>query len=139
MAYVKTTWQTGDVITADKLNNMEGGIEAVSPETLEMVLTMGMQTNTLTNADKLLSAINAISEDLTKINSYLVLVTATDGEVTFRYAGRFYVRQSNYTASFTDDVDISYNADDGFSVFGNYTFTEEDIDENGVATLHRQS
>lgn len=30
MAYVKTTWQTGDVITAEKLNNMEGGIEAVS-------------------------------------------------------------------------------------------------------------
>lgn len=34
MAYVKTNWQTGDVITAAKLNNMEGGIydanEAVS-------------------------------------------------------------------------------------------------------------
>lgn len=27
MAYVKTTWQTGDVITAEKLNNMEDGIE----------------------------------------------------------------------------------------------------------------
>lgn len=26
MAYVKTTWQTGDVITAEKLNNMEAGI-----------------------------------------------------------------------------------------------------------------
>lgn len=28
MAYVKTTWQTGDVITAEKLNKMEDGIEA---------------------------------------------------------------------------------------------------------------
>lgn len=28
MAYVKTNWQTGDVITAGKLNNMESGIEA---------------------------------------------------------------------------------------------------------------
>lgn len=27
MAYVKTTWQTGDVITAEKLNHVEGGIE----------------------------------------------------------------------------------------------------------------
>ena len=26
MSYVKTTWATGDVITAEKLNNMEGGI-----------------------------------------------------------------------------------------------------------------
>lgn len=31
MAYVKTVWETGDVITADKLNNMEGGIEAHDP------------------------------------------------------------------------------------------------------------
>lgn len=27
MAYNKTTWATGDVITAEKLNNIEGGIE----------------------------------------------------------------------------------------------------------------
>lgn len=31
MAYVKTTWATGDVITAEKLNNAEGGIEAAYP------------------------------------------------------------------------------------------------------------
>lgn len=35
MAYVKTTWQTGDVITAEKLNNMEGGIEDLQPILLE--------------------------------------------------------------------------------------------------------
>lgn len=28
MAYTKTTWATGDTITADKLNNMEDGIAA---------------------------------------------------------------------------------------------------------------
>lgn len=31
MAYTKTVWQTGDVITAAKLNNAEDGIEAASP------------------------------------------------------------------------------------------------------------
>lgn len=35
MAYVKTTWETGDVITADKLNNMEGGIDDLQPVLLE--------------------------------------------------------------------------------------------------------
>lgn len=35
MAYTKTVWQTGDVITAAKLNNMEGGIEAHDPIILE--------------------------------------------------------------------------------------------------------
>lgn len=28
MAYVKTVWQNGDIILPEKLNNMEGGIEA---------------------------------------------------------------------------------------------------------------
>ena len=31
MAYTKNTWQTGDVVTAAKLNGMEGGIENVTP------------------------------------------------------------------------------------------------------------
>lgn len=30
MSYTKTTWVTGDTITAAKLNNMESGIETVS-------------------------------------------------------------------------------------------------------------
>ena len=28
MSYIKTTWETGDVITAEKLNKMEDGIES---------------------------------------------------------------------------------------------------------------
>lgn len=32
MAYEKQTWATGQVITADKLNHMESGIEAVEAE-----------------------------------------------------------------------------------------------------------
>ena len=32
MSYTPTNWQTGDTITAEKLNNMEGGIEnAINP------------------------------------------------------------------------------------------------------------
>lgn len=31
MAYIPTVWATGDVITAEKLNNMEQGIEASVP------------------------------------------------------------------------------------------------------------
>lgn len=40
MAYVKTVWATGDVITAEKLNNMENGIESASNVlTTEIVLS----------------------------------------------------------------------------------------------------
>ena len=31
MAYTKNTWQTGDIVTADKLNNMENGIVSNEP------------------------------------------------------------------------------------------------------------
>ena len=30
MAYTKTIWASGDVISAEKLNNLENGVEAVS-------------------------------------------------------------------------------------------------------------
>lgn len=32
MSYVKTVWETGDVITAEKLNNLENGVESASGE-----------------------------------------------------------------------------------------------------------
>ena len=31
MAYEKTTWQTGDIVTAQKLNHLEQGVEGVEP------------------------------------------------------------------------------------------------------------
>ena len=46
MSYTKNNWQTGDVVTADKLNNMENGIEAASSgggggSSNEIVFTIG--------------------------------------------------------------------------------------------------
>ena len=37
MAYTKTTWASGDVVTADKLNNAESGIETAQ-ETADAAL-----------------------------------------------------------------------------------------------------
>lgn len=44
MAYNKTTWKTGDVITADKLNNIEDGISTEST----LSTTPGVTYETLT-------------------------------------------------------------------------------------------
>ena len=41
MSYTKTTWQDGDVITADRLNNMENGIANAAP----MVIVNGTYNN----------------------------------------------------------------------------------------------
>lgn len=44
MAYVKQTWQNGQIITADKLNHMEDGIEAV-PEVVGDILQFSDDNN----------------------------------------------------------------------------------------------
>lgn len=46
MAYVKTNWKTGDVITAENLNNMEGGIEAA--EAFIIPVSFDGETSTMT-------------------------------------------------------------------------------------------
>lgn len=39
MSYTKTTWETGDVITAQKLNNMETGIESGNSNILYVTIS----------------------------------------------------------------------------------------------------
>ena len=38
MSYTKQTWQNGDVITAEKLNHMEGGIENAGGNTQPLII-----------------------------------------------------------------------------------------------------
>ena len=48
MPYTKTVWQTGDVLTAEGLNNVEDGVEGAvedSEEALYRVSTMTMTIN----------------------------------------------------------------------------------------------
>ena len=40
MSYIPTEWQTGDIVTAEKLNNMESGISAASASGGGLVVTM---------------------------------------------------------------------------------------------------
>ncbi len=39
MAYTKTVWENGDVITKEKLNNIENGISSVAPAMFEIQYT----------------------------------------------------------------------------------------------------
>lgn len=50
MSYIPTEWQTGDIVTAEKLNNMENGISAASASGGGLLVTMtwgGVSTATL--------------------------------------------------------------------------------------------
>ena len=63
MAYVKTNWETGDIITAEKLNNIEGGVESAQPNVeffiIHVTKTVDEQFNRHFTADKTFSEIVA--------------------------------------------------------------------------------
>ena len=40
MAYTPTTWNTGDVITKDKLNNLENGVAAIGDGMIGTITTV---------------------------------------------------------------------------------------------------
>lgn len=52
MSYVKTTWTTGDVITAEKLNNLEDGVDAGGAFIINFVVEFDEYGNPTATADK---------------------------------------------------------------------------------------
>ena len=86
MSYTPTNWQTGDTITAEKLNNMEGGIEnAINPFIVTLTPTLQNYSGTM---DKTVAEINAAYEAGQKI-VFRVIASATeymDVDCTARYA-----------------------------------------------------
>ena len=59
MAYTKPVWETGDVITAAKLNNAEDGIEALQP--LIITVTTDGDTGTRSMDKKFSEIVSALS------------------------------------------------------------------------------
>lgn len=115
MAYVKTTWQTGDVITAEKLNNMEGGIEAH-----DSIIILGVyDADTITfdiSAADMFSAIEAgkkvilhypkvEAKNIAEAFSNVLFVSrASDGSDGYVYqAGDVYQQMINGSGSFSAD------------------------------------
>lgn len=63
--YNKNTWSTGDIITADKLNNVENGILSIA----DSVNTANTSINDISNnVDNLTDTVNTINETVNTIN-----------------------------------------------------------------------
>ena len=61
MSYTKTTWQNGDIITAEKLNNMENGIANVSNTNSQTNITL---TETISDTDPKVHTLNVTYEQI---------------------------------------------------------------------------
>lgn len=103
MAYTKNNWQTGDTITADKLNNMESGIEnANEPFIVTCTPTSADFSGTM---DKTNAEIDA-AYNAEKSIIFRVITSATDytdvpcsfvakfGNITYKNFGAYFVYPS---------------------------------------------
>lgn len=61
MSYNKTNWQTGDIVTADKLNNIENGIEnaSIGPLIVEAEIEQGQPVGIDKSYNELFAAVSA--------------------------------------------------------------------------------
>ncbi len=116
MAYTKQTWANGDVITAEKLNHMEDGIESAVPAMFIITLEQSDEDYTIDKTmDEIMSAYNDGLIPVVKYgNSFLYLLGEPDGEVVM-FGG---MTQFNYgisvvytTTSFVDEGDGIYVQD----------------------------
>lgn len=108
MSYTPTNWATGDVITAEKLNNMESGIDNAG---------MFVITVKVNNSDVIQSVDKTFEDTLTAINNGLIPVAiikqpGEEGELDFTF---YVLPLTKYNPeehiTFTlNDVYVSYGA-----------------------------
>lgn len=116
MSYEKYTWQTGEVITADKLNHMEEGILVGNMFLVEYNASDG--------------EINASYNQLIdKINDgYLIGIYAITSESTYGYASLYVLTNLSYDTEVPNDP--SYSA-----VFASIAEKAESLDGEGVSIV----
>lgn len=111
MSYNKTTWETGDIITAEKLNNLESGVEnanIVDVTSVDGNLSMTFEEiQSVCAAGKLVRFVRHTSEEA-------VGVEATDiGLIT-----GLTIDNGAYIVAFTDGTSATAESGDGPLVIG---------------------
>ena len=99
MAYTPTEWQTGDIVTAEKLNKIEGGIEECSSNIPSVSGLVEGSMDTETD----IATINKSFNDLVAITQAGVvpfLIVSTEQEITCGNLGLLQYEEDTYTAVF---------------------------------------
>lgn len=124
MAYNKTTWASGDTITAEKLNNIENGIEASSGGSGSLVVTFTYD-NIAYSADKTFTEITtAINEGLTVKAKY-----------TDEYEINHIMEMTHYSEFSVHFGSFAYY-DGGGEDPPSMTFYDAEISDNNVARVN---
>lgn len=100
MAYEKHTWETGEVITAEKLNNIEDGVVSSGLPIVGVAMTYG-QTNTAV-VDKSFDELYSLFDGIDAVEIPILIDLTMAGTTTLRRVGTLAKGRSG------DFVDIYY-------------------------------
>lgn len=116
MSYNKTTWETGDIITAAKLNNMENGIAAagaggmIVEATIEgSVLTLGNTWQEINDALEAGQDVRFITTGGGVVSVFIVVSTNSTGHYVYA------ISVNNDTAA---PITLSASSADGYPTTG---------------------
>lgn len=100
MSYTKTTWVTGDIITADKLNNMENGIYGSYPLLVEYTSDGDTSTTLSCTYNQVKAALLAGSRVIAPVT------IENEGEIHYYFPFVTIISESEnlYGISFNDNV-----------------------------------
>ena len=113
MGYNKTTWQTGDTVIAEKLNNMENGIA----DSATMIINVSEQGVMDKTWSEVMSALHT-GKRVIIINegeSYIAILNVTDGGIV---EGDY--RLSAYYSDNTTSLDFVTNSEDGYPTYSGW-------------------
>lgn len=148
MNYEPTNWQTGDLITAGKLNNIEQGIVNASVKVITCTMSGNPETGdrSISNMNLVCDALDEISADHSKALNYAVLVeNLLDVELSVPvfYTPTIYADDGEYATGFVGASPSSFFlfarkriiGDETYSIgSGNYAFGREDLSADGTLT-----
>ena len=117
MAYEKNTWKTGDIVTSEKLNHIEEGIEAGGGSGGGGAFYVNITENSsgeLVDGDKTGAEIGAALED--GLDPVLIVTNQYGGKTYYRYYSKYmtdYVFTAVYVGSgnklFADTINYGTN------------------------------
>lgn len=99
MSYVKTNWETGDVVTAEKLNKMENGI-ASAPLTLKVTNLGAMGDNSYSGLCS--TPIEDVYDAF--INEREIIFVVDPEDINIERNGFLYFRPINLSGSINDNT-----------------------------------
>lgn len=117
MSYTPTTWATGDIVTAEKLNNMESGISAASASGGGLLVTMTVSQSggewTVSNVSESVMDIYSAASEGTPVFADIVGFTPSTAHMIVPLAF-YYSYADEYAVSFfpryEEIIDGAYTA-----------------------------